>query len=240
MTSCTPGQASGPEAFEERRPEGAVFAVADLHAQDLPVPGGGHAGGDDHRPRHHPAVHPALDVGRVREDVGELDVIQAAVPERVEVPVQLRADPRHLATWRSPSATPRAWTRSSTLRVRHPVHVGLHHHREQGPVDTPAPFQQGREERPGPQLRDLQLDIARRGGHQPGPVTVALRGPGLGALMAARRRSGRSLRPRSAPGGSTPSSSGPRRSPPRPERVEQFGQVMISEGHRRVLLRVPG
>ena len=46
------------------------------------------------------------------------------------------------------------------LAGRHAVHVGLHHHREQRPVDPAAPLQQRREERSLTQLRDLQLDIA--------------------------------------------------------------------------------
>ena len=47
------------------------------------------------------------------------------------------------------------------------VDVGLHHHREQGPVDAPAPFQDRREEAALAQLRDLQLNVAGLGGQQP-------------------------------------------------------------------------
>ena len=42
------------QALEERGPERAVFGVADLDAQDFPVAGGGHAGGDDQPPGRRP------------------------------------------------------------------------------------------------------------------------------------------------------------------------------------------
>ena len=48
------------------------------------------------------------------------------------------------------------------------MHVRLHHHREQSLVDTAAPLQQRREERPLPQLRDPQI--------QRPAVVVSLRG----------------------------------------------------------------
>jgi hypothetical protein len=80
-----------------------------------------------------------------------------------------------------PVSAPSALTRSSTFRVE-TVQVSLHHHREQRLVDPPTPLQQGREERPCPQLRDPQLQIPRGGGQQPGPAPVALRGPLVGAL----------------------------------------------------------
>jgi hypothetical protein len=41
------------------------------------------------------------------------------------------------------------------------VDVGLHHHRQQRPVDPAAGLQQGGEEGPLAQLGDLELDIAR-------------------------------------------------------------------------------
>ncbi len=76
-------EASGSEALQERGPEGAVFAVTHGHAEDFAVAVAGHAGGDHHRPGHDPAVDAALDVGGVGEDVGELDVVQRPVPERL-------------------------------------------------------------------------------------------------------------------------------------------------------------
>ena len=135
-------EAASAEALEERGPEGAVFAVADVDAQHFAVTAGGDAGRDHDRAGHDPAVDAALDVGGVDEHVGELDVVEAAVAERLEVAVELAADAGHLALG-DPACRPRApSTRSSTLRVRHAVHVGLHHHRVEGPVDAPAPLQQ--------------------------------------------------------------------------------------------------
>lgn len=77
------GEPSGPEALEEAGPEGAVLTVANGDAEDLPVPVGGDAGGDHHRSGHDSAVDPALAVGGVGEHVGELDVVEGPVPERV-------------------------------------------------------------------------------------------------------------------------------------------------------------
>jgi len=65
----------------------------------------------------------------------------------------------------------------------------------QRPVDPPAGFQQAREERTDPQLRDPQLDITRRGRQQTGPGPVALVGPCLGPLvgLGTDRRAERSV-----------------------------------------------
>jgi hypothetical protein len=63
------------------------------------------------------------------------------------------------------------------------VHVGLHHHREQRPVNAPAPLQQRREERPLTELGDLELDITGWSRQQARPMTVALVRARLGSLM---------------------------------------------------------
>jgi hypothetical protein len=65
------------------------------------------------------------------------------------------------------------------------VHKGLHHHRQKGPIDPPARLQQRREERPFPQLGDLELDIAALGRQQPRSAAVAVGGPAGSALVAA-------------------------------------------------------
>jgi hypothetical protein len=54
------GQPAGLERTQERGPEGAVLAVADLTAEDLAAAVGGDPGGDHHRPGHDPAVTLAL------------------------------------------------------------------------------------------------------------------------------------------------------------------------------------
>ena len=65
------------------------------------------------------------------------------------------------------------------------MQIGLHHHREQGLIDPPAPLQQRGEERPGPQLGDPQLQIPGRRRQDPGAGAVALGGAGIGALVRA-------------------------------------------------------
>ena len=63
--------------------------------------------------------------------------------------------------------------------------VGLHHHRQQRPVDPAAGLQQGGEEGALAQLGDLELDIARLGRQQPRPRAVAVGGTASAALIAA-------------------------------------------------------
>jgi hypothetical protein len=70
------------------------------------------------------------------------------------------------------------------LRVDTP-HVGLHDHGEQGPVDAPAPLEEGGEEAAGSQLGDPQLDVPGGGRQDPGPVAVALGAAALGPLVGA-------------------------------------------------------
>jgi hypothetical protein len=63
------------------------------------------------------------------------------------------------------------------------MHIGLHHHRQQRPVDAAARLQQGREERPLAQLGDAQLDIAGFGRQQPRSGAVAVGGALLAPLI---------------------------------------------------------
>ncbi len=62
--------------------------------------------------------------------------------------------------------------------------IGLHDDGPEGPVDPPARFEQGREERSGAELRDAQLDIARLRREEPAPAPVAVGRPLVGALIA--------------------------------------------------------
>ena len=64
------------------------------------------------------------------------------------------------------------------------MHIGLHHHRQQRPVDAAAGLQQGREERAFAQRGNAQLDVAGLGRQQPGPGAVAVSGAAGGALVA--------------------------------------------------------
>jgi hypothetical protein len=92
MTSFTPPR---PRAFSERCPEGFVFAVADVEAEDLAAPVGGNAERDDDRLGHHPVVHPCFAVGRVEEYIRVAHRRQVPVPERADLMIQIRADPGH-------------------------------------------------------------------------------------------------------------------------------------------------
>jgi hypothetical protein len=160
------------------------LAVADGESEDFAVAVGGDPGGDHDGLGDHPPVHPRLAVGRIQEHVGEWLSGQRPVGERRDLGVEVGADPRHLRLG-DPGVRAECLDQVVDLPRRHPVQVGLHHHREQRLIHPPAAFQQRREERPGAQLGDPQLQIPGGGGQGPGPVPVALRGPGVGAFVRA-------------------------------------------------------
>jgi hypothetical protein len=54
------------------------------------------------------------------------------------------------------------------------MQVGLHHDREQRLIDAAAPFQQDGEERPLPELRDLQSEVPGGRGQVPRAAAVAM------------------------------------------------------------------
>ena len=151
ITSWGPGQPTGLQRPQERGPERAVLGVADVEAQHFTAAVGGDAGGDHHRLAHHPPVHPRLAVGRVEEHIRIGNLGQRPVPERANLLVQVSADPRHLRL-RDPGLGAQRLDQVVDLPGRHPVQVGLHHHREQRLIHPPTTLQQGREERPDPQL----------------------------------------------------------------------------------------
>jgi hypothetical protein len=92
VTRLDAGQPAGFQAAQERGPEGAVLAVADLAAEHLAAAVGGDPGGDHHRPRHHPTVDPGLDIGGVQEQIREAGVRQRPASESGDLLVQLGAD----------------------------------------------------------------------------------------------------------------------------------------------------
>ena len=65
------------------------------------------------------------------------------------------------------------------------MQVGLHDHREQRLVDAAPALEQRGEERPGPQLRDPELEVARGRGQRPRPAAVAQCGAIGGAFPRA-------------------------------------------------------
>jgi hypothetical protein len=159
----------------------------------VPVPVGGHPGGDHHRLRDHPPVDPGLAVGGVEEHVRERLPGQRPIPERTDFLVEVGAAP---ADFGLGDAGVRAQGPHQVVDLprRHAVQVGLHHHREQRLVDPPAPLQQRGEERAGAQLRNAQLQIPGRGGQRAAAVPVALRGARLAALVRGGADRGGQLR----------------------------------------------
>ena len=83
-------EALGPAGLQKGRPKGPVLGVAHVDAQDLSVPGGRHTGDHHHCPRDHPALHPALHVGGVTEQIGEPHVSEGPGAERLRGPCRAR------------------------------------------------------------------------------------------------------------------------------------------------------
>jgi hypothetical protein len=111
-------------------------------------------------------------------------VVEASVAERVKVPVQLGADPADLALG-NPAAHAQGLDEVVDLPSADTMHVGLHHHREQRPIDPATSLEKAREERALAQLGDRQLDIPSGGRHQLSTMPVALGHPAVAALMRA-------------------------------------------------------
>ena len=107
---------------------------------------------------------------------------QGPVAERTHLGVEVGADPRHLRLG-DPGVRAEGLDQVVDLAGRDAVQVGLHHHGEQRLVDPAAALEQRREERAGAQFWDPQLQVTRRRGQDPGAVPVSLRGPFVGALV---------------------------------------------------------
>ena len=139
-----PGEPPGPQRAQERRPEGPVLGVARRRRPSTSrLPSIDHPGRHHHGPAHHLVADPALQVGGVEEDVGELDVAKRPGPEGLELGVELSADPRDLGLG-DPGLEPESGHEVVDLAGRDPVHVGLHDHGEEGPVDAPAALEDAR------------------------------------------------------------------------------------------------
>jgi hypothetical protein len=161
-----PAQTTGFEAAQERGPERTILGVADGEPQHLAPAVSADSGGHDHGLGDDPPIDSGLAIGRVEEHVGERGRGQTAVAERADLDVEVGADPGDLGLGNAGVGAERL-DQVVDLPGGHAVQVGLHHHREQRLIHPPAPLQQGREERAGPQLRDPQLQVA--GGRGQGP-----------------------------------------------------------------------
>ena len=214
------------------------LAVADRQAEHLAVAGRGDPGGHHDGLGHHLVqVRVAdLQVGGVQEHVRELDVAQRSVLERARPARRGARQIRDTSLREIPDAIPIAWTRSSTLRVEMPSTYAWAITAYKRLVDTPARLEQAREETTGPQLGDLQLDIAGLGGQQPAPVPVAFgaRGPRCARSASGADHLGRlgldqlleDQADRFADQVEAVTGT---------EHLEQLGQDRIIKGHRRLL-----
>jgi hypothetical protein len=112
-------EASAAKRAEELAPEHLGFGVTDRAAQHFAFACQRDAGRDDHGAGHDLTADAALQIGRVREHVGELDMAQRAASKRRHLLVETGADPAQLVLL-MPLVAPSAATRSSTLRVDTP------------------------------------------------------------------------------------------------------------------------
>jgi hypothetical protein len=175
-----------------------------------------------------------LEVGGVEADIRELDMAQGAVLEGRALHIEAGADPRYLRAG-DPRADPQRLDQVIHTARRDALHIRLGDHRVQGLIDPPARLEQTREERPRPQLGDLQLHVPGLGGQQPRPVPVALRGSRLAALVAlGADRLGR-FGLDQLPEDQTDRLADQVDPLPRPEHLQQLGQGRIIKGHRRLL-----
>lgn len=125
---------------------------------------------------------PDLAEGGVREHVRELGVGQSPGAELFDLGVQVGANAGGFRLGGA-SVDPEGADRVVHGPGGDAVHVVLHDHRVQGPIDPPATLEQRRDERPCSQFRDLCLDVSGRGRDRLRAVTVAVGRAALGALI---------------------------------------------------------
>jgi hypothetical protein len=114
-----PTQSSSPQRAQERRPEGAVLAIADVQAEDFPAAiGGDPVAMTTARLTTRPSTLALRSVASTNRDgkaVGDSERERnAATSASSSAQIRLTAD------LEMPASTPRALTRSSTLRVEVP------------------------------------------------------------------------------------------------------------------------
>ena len=138
----------------------SVFAVTDVNTEDFAPALSGDPSRDNHRTRHNLAQSVVADVkvGGVEVHVRECGVTKGAVAERVNAFIKPGADARHLRFGDAGLDT-ESGDKVINGSCRHTVDVSLHDDRVQGLVDATARVQQAGEVRPGPQLRDAELQV---------------------------------------------------------------------------------
>jgi len=178
-----PAQAAALQRGQEAAPEHLVFGVTHVQPEHLAAAVGGDPGGHHDRHGHDLGGGVAhVQVGRVQVDVGEGGMVQPAGPERLDDLVQAGTDPGDLGLGDARIDAQRG-DQVVDRPGRHPLDIGLHHHRVQGLIDPAPRLQDAGEERPLPQLRDRQLHITGLRGQQPRPRPIALGRARLGALI---------------------------------------------------------
>ena len=177
-----PGQPTSCEAAEEAQPTSTILGGGDVDAEDLPVPVGVDAGGDQHMHRHHPAALTDLHRQRVGGHERVRAHIQRPGAKRLHVLIQLLGHHADLRLAQPSDA-------QGLHQLLHPPsadaeQVAGGHHRAHRSLGAPAAFQQPLGEvGAGAQLGQRQLDRAHPGVPVPGTVAVAGVGP-LGAAGA--------------------------------------------------------
>src|SRR3954451_10337776 len=128
---------------------------------------------------HAAAVAPLLDLG-VEEQI-RVGALQRARAERLDVLVEQRADPAHLA---AADTQAQALDQLVDAARRHAAHVSLLDHRQQRLLRAPARLQERREVAAPPQLGDLQPDRPRPRLPLTRSIPIAMRHPILRTALA--------------------------------------------------------
>lgn len=168
-------EAAGHQRPQERGPEALVLAVTHVEAEDFPASVGGNTDRDDNSLGHDPVPDAGFAVGGIKEHVGEVLAREGAVTELGDLCVQTGADPGHLRL-RDPCVSTECLDQVVDLSGRDAVDVGLHHDSEQRLIDPAPALEQGWEERPLPQLRNLQRQIPSGRRQRAGTRAVPQRG----------------------------------------------------------------
>jgi hypothetical protein len=113
-----PGQATGDQVAQKRRPRGTILAGEHVHSEDLPVALGVDASGDHAGDADDPAGLAALDRQRVQPHRGIRASVQRPVAERRHLAIQALGQRGHLRLRQRGDA--KVWTRPSTRRVDTP------------------------------------------------------------------------------------------------------------------------
>ena len=169
---------------KERGPETFVLGIADVEAEDFAATVHGHPDGNDDRLGDDAVVDAGFAVRRVEEHVWVVQGRQGPITKLRHISVQASADPRDLRL-RDPRIGAECLDEVVDFPRQDAVQIGFHHHGEQRLVDPPAPFEQGGEERAGPQLRDPQIKFPSGRRQHSSSAAVAVGSALIGAFERA-------------------------------------------------------